>query len=193
MHEVYVLEGLPGAGKTSLTRRLAYTNVAARVGEVLDETNKELVGEQLAGKDTAFFIQSDIRKHKLASELAGSSRVVLDRGFPSTVIWCECLEDHARREEVLRAYYTLHSSLRPAAYIYLEVDPFVGLHRKQKTPLAADQWSFLPIVQQAQRAYESFFAKELVPVYKVNAMESSCAVYAAVQSIIRSHNVLLNK
>jgi len=83
---IVIFEGLPGSGKTTLTRYLDKKfDFCKRVGEVIDLKGNDIPIEKHYGKNWDFFTKSDIRKLKIFNKKSKEKILLLDRGFPSTI------------------------------------------------------------------------------------------------------------
>ncbi len=76
-----VLEGLPGAGKSTVLRKLAELDGV----NVIDE----VVGKEPSDAGVDFFLNNDISKHK---QIMPGKANVMDRNYTSTLCFFYCID-----------------------------------------------------------------------------------------------------
>ena len=164
------IEGLPGAGKTSLIRRLTATT--APVAAL-----PELVLEKPAVADLSFCVRNDLRKVTLCTSY---HRVLLDRYWPSTVAYVlaetRLLGNRTDPEEVTARLYGTEPP-HPTAYVFLDRPG------AQRHAFAQDGWFGDPRFRRLLRhAYYEIFASATAHVLTVHHIEKTDA-----QAFVRRH------
>ena len=69
-----IFEGLPGSGKTTVTRKIARDYKGFRIGEQIAPDFREVLVQDLKNPDVQFFLESDKRKYSLAESLEAQPR-----------------------------------------------------------------------------------------------------------------------
>lgn len=138
-------DGLPGSGKTSLTRILVNKGFF-RIGEILDENYDEINPDQVETPDTEYFLGSDLRKYKLAEEMIKQGKpVTLDRTILSTLAYTNLETRLTGRDSYSPTLDWLRDNVLglvdSLVYVYLNIGVAESVNRKRKDPNPTDLWS----------------------------------------------------
>ena len=74
---IFVLEGLPGTGKTAISRRLEKRDGFFRIGEILNEDGIEILPKESVGRSQEFFFNSDMLKYNLGKQRS-EKKIIID-------------------------------------------------------------------------------------------------------------------
>jgi thymidylate kinase len=169
-----IFEGLPGAGKTTLSRLLSKEYGCHRIGEIISSNFREVDYRDLENATNKFFLESDERKYKIARcEISQNHTCLMDRGVISTLAYAyvrsSFFQDDTYR--VTKEWFDKRKDLFgiPSVYIFLEVDPKCCNLRKHKSEDERDLWSFYDNLVMTCRFYEDFFASQDVSYVRINA------------------------
>ena len=175
-----ILEGLPGAGKTSL----------------LDLLHAEFfcVPESLPGFSGEAAGQEDFLRHDFAKLRAGrdsGTAALVDRGYASTLAWnyARLIVDGALDYYSLLGYAAkrmARQGCRPDLYIVIDVDPATSLARKNRPVLEADLWTRPEYLAASGRFYEHYFAavEPQVPCRRISGNEPLEAIATKILLIV---------
>lgn len=166
--KMYVLEGLPGAGKTTMLHEFAKNKNIATVPQILPF---EPHAGQTVGHD--FYQRSDLLKTDRWRKTK-HSHLVLDRYYLSTLAftWAyDKMHDTASYPSMFRWYkeaLSNHLLIRPYKVFYIEVPLRLSLIRKERKPDlgSGDIWSNSEFLENFDRYYHYFY-KEVEPGTKV--------------------------
>ena len=89
---IFIFEGLPGSGKTTMSLKLSKELNFKLVQEIIDEPYREISPSEIIGVDQSFYFENDKKKYKLAKKYSKTKHVLVDRGFLSTLAYNLCLE-----------------------------------------------------------------------------------------------------
>lgn len=131
MSRIFVLEGLPGAGKTTLVQKISTrnSNICA-VPQILPHEPESNQAESID-----FYFRSDELKTKMTSE-ATAAISVLDRYYVSTLAFYWAF-DKIRGTKLYDKVFTWYTTriksgrlIPPFVTFYIRVDPAVAISRK---------------------------------------------------------------
>ena len=151
---LFIFEGLPGSGKTTLTKDLSCNLKANRIGEIIDKNLKEILPSEVGNVKQSFFFNSDKRKYFLASKYSKKRITLMDRGYLSTIVYNLCLNKNIEKiykiEKILNKIYSMD-----CVYIYIKISPETSLSRSNKIPNDSnDMWSFLKNLCKTGKFYD---------------------------------------
>ena len=157
-----IFEGIPGVGKTTLTKDIAQSFRGTRIGEIITEENHDIPTEGLVVDSQEYFFRNDERKYALARKAAPSALVVMDRSYLSTVVYNLCSNDPSRIAEALAWKEALEkSTTEPTAYIYLRMHPDLCFSRKgRQRNNSRDLWTFDENLVRTQQFYDQWLLQE---------------------------------
>jgi|GEM_PF-1796260 len=168
--DIFIFEGLPGSGKTSLTKHLDQKyDYCHRVGEVINSEGEEIPQEEHYDKEWEFFVESEINKFQTNNEEV----ILMDRGFPSTVSHGFCREVMNRESPVKEIMRELKEKLPEydnINYIYLRNNPETSLERAKHDH--EDIWGKKSFLEATQLFYETFFL-ERQNVYEIDVVDNN--------------------
>jgi len=172
---LFIFEGLPGSGKTTLTKDLSRNLKAKRIGEIINKNLKEILPSEVGNVKQSFFFNSDKRKYFLASKYSKKRITLMDRGYLSTIAYNLCLNKNIEKiykiEKILSKIYSMD-----CVYIYIKISPETSVSRSNKIPNNPDDmWSFLDNLYKARKFYDdrlrpnknSFIVDGLLPYKEV--------------------------
>lgn len=179
-HPVVILEGLPGAGKTSLLSLLSHEFFC--VPESLPHFGSGITGEE-------DYLRHDFEKLRLAR--ASGHVALIDRGYASTLAWSHArlLVDGALEYYDLLGYvakYLQHNYCQPDIYILIDVDPEISLTRKNRPVIKEDIWTQARYLTASHRFYEHYFeaVEPQVPCHRIGSDESLAAIAKMILQIV---------
>jgi thymidylate kinase len=191
-----IFEGLPGAGKTTLTRRIANRYNGFRIGEHLAPNFKEILYQDIAKPCMHFFLESDKRKYQLAQNISKKGLLILmDRGIVSTLAYSYSLASmtgdnsmHVFEKDWFNKQPTIF--VPPVAYIYLSLTPEYSNNRtnnrkdRKETPKEVED--SIEDLRHTSFFYQQFFSNEHkhVPLYSIDGTLSLDEVIRKVENII---------
>lgn len=160
-----VLEGLPGAGKTTVLRHLNAAGIA---------TINELVLPEPAVADENFFLENDRRKYDVVT----GDNTVMDRNFISTLCFNTAHDSvfHTNRRTAINQsiidMQTAGVVWQPDLYVWLRCSVSTSLERQSKTndPI----WSNAAFLQAVDDQYRGYFAGHSIASIVINTDELSC-------------------
>lgn len=156
---IYFLEGLPGAGKTSALAEFANDPSILTIEEVLKRDELEKWHNQ-SRQD--YFLENDIKKLELATE--SLIKVVSDRSPISTLVFNlqkEILDGH----EAVWVIDWFETEVLPVLkrhrvkFLFLDVEPDRGMKRKRYVEDSKDPWSNTDSLTRARQLYLDIFNK----------------------------------
>ncbi len=161
-----VLEGLPGAGKTTLAARLAETLQAALVPEWVGFTDAQWARWPL---HQPFYFANDELKETLA-RLVATPWVVVDRHYASTLVYAWALDGEGQPNP--RADESWAGNLRwwreardagrlssPEVTVWLDVAPERSLQRQPRARAFDPLWGDVGRLSAMRRGYAHFFSE----------------------------------
>ncbi|NMB66720.1 hypothetical protein GYA25_01520 [Candidatus Woesearchaeota archaeon] len=157
---IIIFEGLPGSGKTSITKYLSKKYpFCIRIGEVIDKEGKEIPIEKHYGKEWSYFTRSDLNKLNLWKKRYTEKIVLLDRGFLSTLshgFAREVVHKNSPFHKILKEFEKkIDPKLEGVYFIYLEQSSKNSLKRSLHPP--KDIWGKIPELNATKLFYETFF------------------------------------
>jgi thymidylate kinase len=171
---IVALEGLPGAGKTTLIERLVREHGYAAVPEVLVEYIEPENGP-VTFEFEKHFLKNDELKCRRAKDLNESKNVVMDKNYISTLAFnyavTECHRGNTY-DEVYRWYVQNQDILiKPDLYILLSIPIDLCFSRKDRMPDATGFWNSEDFLAKMKEFFDSKFMNidSTVPKYKMNA------------------------
>lgn len=196
-----VIDGHPGAGKTTLVNRLAASGVTV-IAEVVDSDGRVVVdyGRDVRSPEETLanmpmVLDSDLTKHRLARWLSKSGTVVMDRNYVFTMGVSLTL-GMIMREEVFYAASRWFSRNRaelviPDAYIVLDLPAELSDERigwRPRTP--GNPMTFVELRRTAAAYCDAFrrVREPHCPVHHLDATRSVEATVRGALSIISEHN-----
>lgn len=184
MNKIFIFEGLPGAGKTSLVRDLAKDLGLVRIGEIIGPNYLEMSPEIAKGKGHNFFTKSDKRKYFLARKSQKNNSVLVDRCFLSTIIYNICSQDHQKKKISLAQKHILLRKLmdEDIIHIFIKISPELSQRRKPKKRSIDDIWSYKKYLTKTERFYEdTLLNKENFKIVLIEGDEKYSKVYKRVR------------
>jgi len=149
-YPVLVLEGMPGAGKTSAATALAARNWTV-IGEYTTVTGGVVpIREHPAVNDDAGHQRNWLRKHRQVHTARRNGPVFCDRDWLSALAYAYSVADTDHGELLhSRARWASdcldHGDLTLAStYIVFQLDPDISLHRRANRLTPRHPWSSLP-------------------------------------------------
>ena len=153
---VFVFEGLPGTGKTSLVADLSKHLGFLKVGEVINEAGKEISSPPKRREDQSFFFENDLRKYRIAKKLSENGIVLMDRGYLSTIGYNLCFNNLTHQKKVLLLEKKFGAKYAEEFIcVYVKISPQLSLKRKKEyneNPL--NLWSFLENLKKISNFYD---------------------------------------
>lgn len=185
-YRFFVLEGIPGAGKTTLYQRLSKIDKIICVKQILPE---EPAGALV--NDQSYYFTSDELKTKVLLNNIGAT-YVFDRYYVSTLGYCYASDACFRTNLFHTAFLWYKKGLefrrlfQPFATILLDVDVSLSLERKNRKSLSSDPWSNKSFLQVYRHFYDAFYKKieTSCRVYRIDATRHFEDVYQEVYGII---------
>ena len=177
---LFVFEGLPRCGKTTLIRELSKDLNALHIYEIMDKNCCELLPSEIGAVTQRFFFNNDARKYALAKKYAHKKIVIMDRGYLSTIAYNLCLIKSEK--QLLKKEKQLSKKYRPGTiYIYIRISPEMSMARRKKKPNnPEDMWSYFNNLCETEIFYEQRLNNS-----NTIAVDGSLS-YRSLYSIIRS-------
>lgn len=184
--KVFILEGLPGSGKTTMSIKLSKELNFKRVSEIIDEDYNEINSSEILGVEQSFYLKSDKRKYKLAKKYSRIANVLVDRGFLSTFAYNLCLEKRLGKSKELATEYNLFKKLinKDIFYIFIEISPETSQKRKPQNKSKNNLWSYKTNLIKISRFYKKEFRKNNFNVIFINGERNYNKVYNEIKSKI---------
>jgi thymidylate kinase len=178
--EYIVVEGLPGSGKSTLTKDLAVHSELERIGEIISPNYKEVLIADVKSPTLQYFINSDERKMKLLNRLTNKKPVISDRCHLSTVAYTMCTENEDLIKKVKTwSKFFVKRFRSPDLFIYLDINPKISIKRKRKEKNnPADLWSYKKNLKKTLDFYkEKVVRNKTQKVVVINGLMSYEEVY----------------
>ena len=182
---IFVLEGLPGTGKTTISKKLEEKDGFFRIGEILDGRGAEIEPEASVGRPQEFFLNSDILKYSLGKQNS-KDKIIIDRGPLSTIAYNMCIDGEDNKKLMRKLAALSEKYLKNVVYIYVRISPTLSVSRKRKGITNADMWSFKKNLGKTSRFYdEALCDKKNVIV--VDGSKKINKVYEEIRSKINDY------
>lgn len=184
--KIFILEGLPGSGKTTMSIKLSKELNFKRIGEIIDENYDEIYSSKILDVKQSFYFKNDKRKYRLAKEYSRITNVLVDRGFLSTLAYNSCLEKKSDKSRELTIEYNLFKKLinRNIFYIFIEISPEISQKRKQQNKSKNNLWSYKTNLIKISKFYKKEFKKKNLNIILINGERSYDKVYDEIKSKI---------
>ncbi len=170
--EVIYFEGLPGSGKTSLTRQIAsdHPQVFMSVDEyVHPEKNVEANFD-----DQRFFMENDELKYQMARE--SGRRCLVDRGHLSTLLYTHAynrIKGDRDLTYVDEWYFgrILRDKMLPDLYVLLDIPEELSLIRASDPNDLSNMWNHMETLRFARENYPRYMGlcEPSVPVLALSS------------------------
>lgn len=154
-----VLEGMPGAGKTSLLNLLADRGHAV-LGEYIDDQSAAIpITEHPALDDDAGHLANWVRKDMHASAFATAGTLVMDRNWLTALAWAYSCPEIAGLHEFERrtawaAWNLEHDLLEaPDTWLILNCTTDTSLNRRRDRLNAANPWTKPEVLERLRAFY----------------------------------------
>jgi hypothetical protein len=159
MIKIIFFEGLPGSGKTTMTKHLEDKYpFCIRIGEVIDSLGKEIPLEKHFGKNSNFFVKSDINKLKI-SKNSKNKIILIDRGFLSTLShgFTRKIENKEKDFDFILKQFDKKLDFKNMElyYIFLKNTPKTSLRRSKHPP--EDIWGTEENLIKTELFYKIYF------------------------------------
>ena len=183
---IIVLEGLPGAGKTTIAEQLAKKYSFGLVRQIM--VNVDEIKKQKSFRNPYFV--NDENKCALAKEIHFQYRhVIIDRNYISTLAFNYAVKndpEHHSSFTIAQKWYT--DSFRkkltpPDLYIYLRSPIEFCFTRKDRTPNSQNPWTNNCCLKRMKHFYESIFPLMELEVPKV-AISSKLSIKEIIKIIL---------
>lgn len=176
------LEGLPGAGKTSVSKLLA-----KKLGyEVIDEI---LYPVDNVASDHRAYLLHDVAKHQMMRSCA---HAVMDRTYLSTLAVTRAKAD-ANSYELVNLYaqelLTSNKLMHPDVLFYLRIPLHTSLSRQNKTNQSF--WFDEAVLTKVSEYYEDVFSGGILPcpVVVIDATMPPRAVFNRICAALEEHDL----
>lgn len=154
---IFILEGLPGSGKTFILNKISKELNMFKVDEILNDENKPFPSEEVMTNDQNFYFQSDERKFILARKLSKSKNVIMDRFFPSTIAYNLCIKEKNNDSFLYDKLEKLKLKFSSKViFIYIKIKPSTSISRKKKNN-SEDLWSYEKNLIKTAKFYNEYF------------------------------------
>lgn len=144
-----VLEGLPGAGKTSAMLDAKSSFDATLIPEI--------IGKEPEDATEGFYVQNDIAKYCLVK---GSGMFMMDRNFTSTLAYNYSRTSppdryaYAEVDRRIAAALAAKTLWQPDLYLYLRCSPATSFARQKATNAAV--WKDYQFLERVQHFYDEY-------------------------------------
>lgn len=149
---LYILEGLPGAGKTSFLRKISKKEGFGTVEQIIPHNicNSKL---------EEYYFHSDYLKHEKAFYLQRKSIVVMDRGYLSTLAYNYAFDKifKSNNYKNIKKRFDLKSDifLRPCVFVYIKISVDESLIRKRRKSKDNSIWCNKDFLFYMSKFYEN--------------------------------------
>ena len=174
---IFVLEGLPGAGKTSILKNLSQEVF------IIDEILNPMIVSEVS------YLENDFRKLDRAKQSGGVA--LIDRCYPATLAHNYArfyLDGSSDYYELLSklCQYKLSGAVAPDAYIYIQINPETSLRRKGRPFNPNNIWTSPEHLRIMSKYYEYYFKliEPNIPCFIVNGNLSELEIINKVKSLI---------
>jgi len=185
---IFVFEGLPGSGKTTISKILEKEEGFFRVGEMLDDEGKELCPSDVGGFSQTFFLKSDKIKLDCAMNYKNNN-IIIDRSPLSTIAYNLCLNKKFEETKLMENLKLLLKKYSDnSMYFYIKISPKLSIQRKKKKPNAKDLWSLNKHLVKTEKIYDKYLIDKK-NVLIINGKEKISEVYNRIKSEILKQNI----
>ena len=191
-----ILEGLPGAGKTTLGKRLARKFGGVLIPQIILPFPKNY--KQLASyAKEQFFMKNDLQKYKKARQcLKNKKLVIMDRGIFSTIAYNYALTrlKQSNTYKKVMEFYKKNRKIfnLPQIIVYLNVSILNSLRRKKRLPPKkteeASLWVNPYFLKEMKNFYHKFLPKFKNRNIHIMAINSIKPLEKAFQEICKKIN-----
>lgn len=191
-----VIEGLPGAGKTTQIRAMAEELQCPVVPEWVGFSPKQWMSYELV---QPFHKCNDEAKDFLAQKLQ-EPLVLVDRHYTGTLAYAYALTKIEGAQgtrpqsynDQLNWYLSARASGRlhlPDLCIILDIDPNTSFQRQPLASLGGGMWGRIDALQYMIEYYNLFYLllEPSVPVVHISSMQSHDEVYRCLRSVIKTY------
>ncbi|MDR1032416.1 MAG: hypothetical protein LBL84_00170 [Candidatus Nomurabacteria bacterium] len=185
-HRIYVLEGLPGSGKSTTIQTLKNSYGLQTIDQILPHEPKN---DQSMSPE--FYFKSDELKTTRAID-NGYSPTIIDRYYVSTLAfyWASDRVFGTNNYKTVFSWYEdamRHGKLlMPFSTFYIDIDVALSSHHKKRvlTRSSTDAWTNSAFVASLKKYYEYFFS-QIEPRSKVIRVSSTSSLKDIEKSVIR--------
>lgn len=164
MKKIFVLEGLPASGKTTVADLLRDQFNFEKVNESLGHLDESTLSDS---QETIF--EETKKKYYLAQRSKKNS--VIDRGYPSMLAWDYVAEKLklARNLKEKKKWVAIalkeHKLFEPDYYIYFDQTPESSLVNRPRKTIIEDVWSGSEGMKHCSDFYKLFFKNKKNVIY----------------------------
>lgn len=179
--KIIILEGLPGAGKSTLANR--FHEDAFIIPEiVLDISNEK-------GKQNEFFyLENDYEKLKRARENKGIT--FIERSYASTLAhnYARLILDGSKDYFFLLESFAKNKAkdkITPVTYLYLDIEVRTSLLRKKRPVLTDDLWTqekYLNIIHDYYKNY-FYLLEPDIPIITLDGEKELDVIYLEIKNL----------
>jgi len=186
--KLIAFEGLPGSGKTCLSKKVSKSLGICRVGEILDPQENEILPADVPNPSLEYFIDSDERKYLLSERLLAKTSVLMDRSYLSTIAYSLCEEDTGIASRALKWKIKFEQNFRQAdLYIFLSLPAEKSLARKNKKKNNPhDLWSWIGNLEKTSAFYKRHLQDDpRINCYVIDASRPYLDVLATTERLVK--------
>lgn len=180
---LYILEGLPGAGKTSIFNKVSKNGDFGIVEQVIPH---QFCNDRLE----KYYFYSDCLKYKKALLLHKKSDVVMDRGYLSTLAYNYAFDKLFKSKNYTnikkRFDQKKNMFFKPCTVLYITVDINESLSRKNRAGKNDNIWCDKKFLFYMREFYETKMPKlnkDIITI-RINGMETKHQVFNRIRKII---------
>lgn len=180
---LYILEGLPGAGKTSFIRRIGKKESFEIVEQVIPHNICNSGLEE-------YYFYSDYLKYKKAISLQRKSTVVMDRGYLSTLAYNHTFDKlfKSNNYKNIKEKFEQKGEIffKPCTFLYVAVSVNESLARKERTNKNNSVWCNKDFLFYMNEFYEneSFKLSGDNEIIRIDGMRPKRQVFQSIEKII---------
>ena len=187
---IIVLDGLPGAGKTTLVKRLVDECDFLEVPEMLVEYKDPEDGFITFDFET-YFLKYDVLKCQKALELSKKSKnIVMDKNYLSTIAFNYAVTECKKGDsyDKVRSWFASHQEalIKPDCYFFLSIPVELSFARKQRKVGGTDFWGSEELLERMKDFFETkanSFDTD-VPKYTIDTEGSQDQVLEKIRTIL---------